>query len=254
MMKNKETVLSITFGLLGIVAWYFPSIEVKYKVAVTFIVGLSIALILYKDRLSYFFRKYWPEIISIALFLIFYIIFKNAFPELLIPAIAILLGSISISLLISFKYAQTFIYKARILLRVVAINDEWILNHWGSTCAKIENNKMIFSGASAPNGTDGSHINLINALEIGRTYEISCNVKSTVGTTGMFQLWCHDKINNPVNGVSEATAYKIPSTSEEKIKLIFKANFNEDIRIHLQYTPGIGEIQVSDVNIFKLSI
>ena len=134
----------------------------------------------------------------------------------------------------------------------IPINNLWRLNHWGSNCANIVGNKMIFSGISAPKKTDGSHINLNNILEIGMTYEISCFAKSDLNTNGMFQLWCHDKTGVKPDGSNSSTPYKTPKIEGEIIKLNFKAEYNKNIRIHLQYTPGQGQIEVSDIKIYKL--
>jgi len=134
----------------------------------------------------------------------------------------------------------------------IPINNLWKLNHWGSNCAKIVNNKMIFSGKSAPQGKDGSHIDLNNLLMIGKEYEVSCFAKSIQGTTGRFQLWCHDKTGTKPSGVSISTPYKTPSTEGEKIKLNFKATYNQNIRIHLQYEPGDGQIEVEDIQVNEL--
>lgn len=133
----------------------------------------------------------------------------------------------------------------------IPINSLWRLNHWGSKCANIENGKMIFRGTKAPQETDGSHIDLIENLNLGASYEISCFVKSDNETNALFQLWCHDKTAEP-NGVNVSTPYKTPSTSGERIKLIFKADFNRNIRIHLQYKPGQGRIEVSDVRVSEI--
>jgi hypothetical protein len=62
---------------------------------------------------------------------------------------------------------------------------------------------MIFTGTTAPQGTDGSHIDLKDFLEIGSLYEIVCFSKSDQNTVAKFQLWCHDKTGQ-INGVSEA--------------------------------------------------
>ncbi len=252
-MKKKENILAVTFGLLGLASWYFPSIDLKYKIAITLIVGLSIALILFKESLSYFFRKYWAEIISISLLSIFYIIFKNVFPELLIPAIIILLGSSSIAILISFKYGQSFIYKSKLLLTDVAINNLWRLNHWGTNYASIVGDKMVFKGTGAGHGVDGSHIDLNNILEVGKVYEISCFVRSDENSTGMFQLWCHDQTGITPDGAKEASPFQTPSIRGEIVKLNFRADYNKNIRIHLQYTPGLGQIEVSNVKLYKLN-
>ena len=138
----------------------------------------------------------------------------------------------------------------------IPINNLWRLNHWGSNFASIVGDKMIFTGATATGGgppgsgeADGSHIDLNNILEVGKTYEISCFAKSDPNTTGMFQLWCHDQTGVKPDGVNVSTPYKTPSTNGEKIKLNFKADYNKNIRIHLQYTIGQGRIEIGDVKI-----
>jgi hypothetical protein len=138
----------------------------------------------------------------------------------------------------------------------IPINNLWWLNHWGSNYASIVGDKMVFVGTSVQTqqGTDGSHLDLNYILEIGKTYEISCFAKSDAGTTGMFQLWCHDDTGVKPDGVNVLTPFKTPSTEGERIKLNFKADYNKSIRIHLQYTPGQGRIEISDVRISELKI
>lgn len=136
----------------------------------------------------------------------------------------------------------------------IPFNNLWRLNHWRSNYASIVGDKMIFTGISAIGREDGSHIDLNFFLEIGKTYEISCFAKSDINTDGMFQLWCHDDTGAKPDGVNVSTPYKTPSTDGEKIKLNFKADYNKNIRIHLQYKPGQGRIEVSDVRISELKI
>ncbi|MGV8058217.1 MAG: hypothetical protein AB2L12_09375 [Smithellaceae bacterium] len=136
----------------------------------------------------------------------------------------------------------------------IPINDLWELNHWHSNCASIVGDKIIFSGIASQNGEDGSNINLYNKLEVGSTYEISCFARSKPNTTAMFRLWCHDKTGATPYGVNITTDFKTPSTEGEIIKLNFKAEFNKNIRIHLQYKTGQGAIEISDVRISELKI
>ena len=157
-------------------------------------------------------------------------------------------------LIASVKKISDEIEKIKEKSEKIPFNNLWRLNHWGSNCARIVGDRMIFAGTSAPTqqGTDGSHIDLNYILEIGKTYEISCFAKSDTGTNGMFQLWCHDDTGVKPDGVDVSTPYKTPSTEGEKIKLNFKADYNKSIRIHLQYTPGQGRIEISDVRISEL--
>jgi hypothetical protein len=147
---------------------------------------------------------------------------------------------------------ETIIIEPKKILTDVPINNLWELNHWHSICASIVGSKMVFTGKTAPKGTDGSHIDLNNHLEIGKTYEVTCFVKSDINTNGMFKLWCHDKTGTKPAIIDESTLYKTPSTNGEIIKLNFKADHNRNIRIHLQYKPGQGRIEISDVKIYEL--
>lgn len=140
----------------------------------------------------------------------------------------------------------------KILVADVALNNSWQLNHWLSNCAKLVNNKMIFEGTSAPQGEDGSNININDFLDIGKTYEISCYAKSNPDTTALFRLWCHDQTGSIQSRVSVTTDFKTPSIQGEMINLNFKASFNRNVRIHLQYKPGQGQIEISSVKIFEL--
>jgi hypothetical protein len=134
----------------------------------------------------------------------------------------------------------------------IPINNLWRLNHWGSKCASIVGDKMVFMGTSTPKEADGSHIDLNNLLEVGKSYEVSCFVKSDPNTTAMFQLWCHDNTGAKPDGSNASTPYQTPSTAGEKIKLQFNADFNTSLRIHLQYKPGVGRIEVTDVRVSEI--
>ena len=88
-------------------------------------------------------------------------------------------------------------------------------------------------------------------LKVGKIYEISCFAKSVPNTTGRFKLWCHDKAGEP-NGISKDTNFKVPPENGERIKVVFKAVYNRNIRLHLQYLPGDGKIEVNDVQIKEI--
>ncbi|MCX6272221.1 MAG: hypothetical protein NTU44_13575 [Bacteroidetes bacterium] len=251
---KKEYYLHIIFGLFGMTTWFMSeTITIETKILISVIILLFVALTLFKEKL-YILRKYWQEIISVALLTSVFIFFKYIFPNLFIPAIIIILTCILIAILMIFKYGQNLVYKSKELLTNVVIDTLWRLNHWKSNCASIANNKMIFTGTTAPIGTDGSHIDLNNILEIGITYEISCFAKSIQNTSGEFQLWCHDDTGAEAHGVTESSPYKTPSLRGDIIKINFRADYNKNIRVHLQYKPGLGQIEISDMKIFKLKI
>ena len=132
-------------------------------------------------------------------------------------------------------------------LNKIPISNNWNINHWKNNYARIENGEMIFEGNAAKEKQDGSHIDLKGILEIGKTYEISCFAKSAPNTDAMFQLWLHDNAGSSSYGIDVKTEFKTPLNEGEIIKLQFIPKFNRDIRIHLQYSPGIGQIKVSQV-------
>lgn len=134
----------------------------------------------------------------------------------------------------------------------ISINSLWKMNHWGSECASLIGDRMYFTGTSAPKDEDGSHIDLNNILDIGKTYEISCFARSDKNTNGMFQLWCHDKIGVKPDGSSRKSKFKTPNTNGEKIMIRFHALYNKSIRIHLQYKPGQGGIEISNLKISEI--
>jgi len=134
-------------------------------------------------------------------------------------------------------------------VEIIPFNDYWFINQWDSNCASLVGDEIIFIGTSAPKGTDGCNIDLKNILELGKTYEVSCFAKSDAGTTGRFQLWCHDKLNNEIDDSDESTPFNTPPTNGKIITLTFKAKYNKNIRIHLQYKPGKGRIVVSNVKL-----
>jgi hypothetical protein len=249
-MKKPELLLTIIFGLITLISWFFPDIDLAYKVLITSLLVLSILYLVFKEKLSYFFKKHWIEIIAALLLISSLIIIWKAFPNLLLPSIIIILTSISICLLLYLKLTQTKVFRHRTIIRTIPLDTSWQLNHWGSSCASINANKMIFKGTAAPQGSDGSHIDFSGLLEVGSSYLIKCHAKSVPGTTGKMQLWCHDNLGSSVHGSDRATEFKTPSTKGDDIQLIFNPLFNNDIRIHLQYYPGNGTIEISDVVIY----
>lgn len=132
---------------------------------------------------------------------------------------------------------------------IIPIDKLWQLNHWGNKYATIIDGKIIFSGKNGPE--DGCNIDIIDQLNIGDTYEVSCFAKSELETNGEVSLWCHDKSTIP-NGVSIQTSFITPKVDGERISLKFNARYNKNIRVHIQYKPGQGSIEVSDFRISEL--
>jgi hypothetical protein len=251
---KKEYIFHSILLVFDLVVWNLPEpVNYLIKIIITIVILLLFLMVLFNEKFKII-RKYWQEIISIVLLLGVSIILYLIYPDLFIPSIIILLASISISLLIISKYGQNIVYRTKNFLNVIEIDKNWNLNHWHGNCASISDNKMIFIGTTTPDGVDGSHINLANILEIDKTYEISCFAKSSPNTEGKFQLWCHDEVGYGQFRYEEKTSFKTPSVYGESFKVTFKAKYNKDIRIHLQYMPGVGKIEVNNVNLYKIII
>ncbi len=133
----------------------------------------------------------------------------------------------------------------------IKINNLWHLNHWGSSVAKIKDDIMIFEGEHTRLDSDGSHIDLIDVLSIGSKYLIQCDVQSSLGTTGEFQLWCHDGTGINENKHSVAIPYSTPKNEWETINLEFEAKYSTNLRIHFQYKPGKGRIFVKNLRLIE---
>ncbi len=116
----------------------------------------------------------------------------------------------------------------------------WSLNHWGSNnptkTNRIENNKMIFEATQDelqdPNHFFGANYDIENGIYNGNSYVVSCQVSATMNATMKFQLWLHDTTGG-ASSVKEPQQPKTPSTSGEELKITYKANETNKIRIHL---------------------
>jgi hypothetical protein len=134
----------------------------------------------------------------------------------------------------------------------------WVMNYWGSSnphkTNRIENNSMIFE--AQPNewpkdGIGGAYYDLMTGLEEGLTYEVSCKVKSSPGTTMKFQLWLHDTMDRN----SVITVIEIPPENVLKTYILkFKSTDSKAIRIHLHCFSGAGQIIVNEVSVLRKRI
>ena len=143
------------------------------------------------------------------------------------------------------------IHQKRFVLGI-PISPAWNLNHWGNEYASINSGKMIFSSNGQHEKDDGSHIDIRGVLEIGKSYEVCCIARSLQENEGLFQLWLHDNTGTTEKGVDVKTDFINPKLEGEEIKLLFQPKYNKDIRIHLQYRPKKGQIEIEAVNIIEL--
>lgn len=259
-MEPKErTALGVAFGLGGLIiaclAWWFPQVELAWKIGITAI-AVAVLLSSFWRRFRAVFEKHWQETLCFLLLAVVIWIFSARFPAFLLPGILIILVSVAIATLVLTKYILWEHGKRdKTLIFDEDFHDpkNWSLNHWGSNCCSISGNQMRFTGPSGPKGEEGSHIDLVNKLEVGRRYEVACRVKAEAETTAQFRLWCHDKIRpDVVKGTNVETGFKTPPPHGEFVFLIYRANHNPDIRVHLQYKPGKGTIYVDNVRIYRI--
>ncbi|OGD79619.1 hypothetical protein A2368_02700 [Candidatus Collierbacteria bacterium RIFOXYB1_FULL_49_13] len=136
-------------------------------------------------------------------------------------------------------------------------NKGWKMNYWGSykpdeTC-KIENSRMVFRARSndlqSRRDENGACIDLVDDIQTGVKYEVSCWVCSTRGSTMKFSLWVHDtKEGNEIK-----SQMKTPTSEFEQVKVGFIASKTRAMRVHLHYRAGVGQIFVNRVVVIRAS-
>jgi hypothetical protein len=158
-------------------------------------------------------------------------------------------------ILFVFRISDTYGFKRKNLIFETKSFNNWNLNHWGGHSASLLNGSIKFIGVDVPKdkGEDGIHFNLQDKLTLGKKYEVNCHTYSDSGTNAKIRLWCHDNTDRNVpNGSRATTEFKTPRKQGEEISLTFKADYNRDMRIHIQYKPGNGAIYVDEVKIYEL--
>jgi hypothetical protein len=249
---NKDQVFGIISLAFGVLTWFLPNADKQTKIIAAAVVVLLIILLFFKEKL-FVLRKYYTEIAALLLIGGSFFVLKKSYSAVIVPFFMAVLLSVLLSILFIIKYGRTFVYRHKTFVRNVLFNEEdWQLNHWQGNYATIHGEMMIFAGSVEDHPEDGSNIDLLEALDLGSTYEISCFARSLTRTTGKFMLWCHDKAKQP-NGISVSTPFETPPQKRKRIKLTFRALYNNSIRIHLQYRAGAGQIEVSDIKIYKLT-
>lgn len=149
----------------------------------------------------------------------------------------------------------------------VLVNPHYRLNHyWETDDVQISSNPVTLRGNTTGNDKRnvltlgaGVYIDLDNHLEIGKTYLITCFVKTKELPYGSeFQLWCHDKnIHEDLDALQGIKSVPIiPSINCSQVNIIFHAHLNENLRIHLHYIPGTipTSIEVRGLKIIELQI
>jgi hypothetical protein len=138
----------------------------------------------------------------------------------------------------------------------------WVLDFWGLWSPTNYNyvpppssndHFMILSGDSRlfeeiPHykNQGGAYKDLIDIFAYGQTAKVTARVRSLPETTAKIQLWCHDLSPTPKSRQTDAIT---PDQSWQEISMLYTSTQSRNLRIHLLYTPGDGQIQVDRVTV-----
>lgn len=141
----------------------------------------------------------------------------------------------------------------------------WILDFWGQWMPTeyifipqptqnehyllLSGDSSVFAKFTHHKNQAGAFKDLMGVLSYGQTVKITAKVRSTSGTTASLQLWCHDHAPNPKNRYTEPV---VPTSDWQEISMLFTSTQSRNLRIHLLYTPGVGEIHVDRVIVESL--
>ncbi|MCK4789699.1 MAG: hypothetical protein KAV87_38520 [Desulfobacteraceae bacterium] len=92
----------------------------------------------------------------------------------------------------------------------------------------------------------GAYKDLVNMLSYGQTVEVTARVRANPGTQATMQLWCHDLDPNPKSRFSDRIT---PAEEWQELSILYTATQTSNLRIHLLYHPGAGEILVDSVRV-----
>lgn len=186
-------------------------------------------------------------LILLGVFIYYLLIYYN---EIFYPLLLVVFLSVFISIMISLKYIR----RQKYLFKSIDYNNLWKPWQLENNYKIISNNQLVFSDSSRnPNFNNGVlYYDLNHYLDVGDRYEISCNAKSSLDSTCKFKLLCHDSTDNEKRISEESTSLITPSSKGEIFKVIFKAIIKENIRIELHYQSGKGNIEISNIKIFKI--
>ena len=136
----------------------------------------------------------------------------------------------------------------------------WVLDFWGTwqptdychvPMPTLDDHYLILSGdelrfREVPhfNGLGGAYRDLPGAMPYGQTVRVTATIRAVPGTTASVAIWCHDIAPNPKNRYSRRVT---PGQAWEEISMLYTATDSTSLRVHLLYSPGLGEIQVDKV-------
>jgi hypothetical protein len=141
----------------------------------------------------------------------------------------------------------------------------WILDFWGQWKPTsyifvpqptqnehylvLSGDNSVFAEIPHFNNQSGAYKDMKEVLAYGQTVEITARVCSAPGTTSSMQLWCHDLAPNPKNRYTEPVT---PSQDWQELSMLYTSTQSSNLRVHLLYTPGAGQIYVDRVRVERL--
>jgi hypothetical protein len=140
------------------------------------------------------------------------------------------------------------------------VGQGWTLDFWGTwrptdycfvPLPTQDDHFLVLAGDTAKfsaiphfKGQGGAFRDLPDTLPYGSTVKVTATVRSLPGTTASLALWCHDLAPIPKNRYS---APIVPSSDWQDISILYTGTQTRNLRVHLLYTPGAGEIHVDKV-------
>jgi len=138
----------------------------------------------------------------------------------------------------------------------------WVLDFWGQwqptpysfiIQPSGDNHYLILSGNDKLftefyhyKNQGGAYIDLRDKFTYGTTARITARVRSLPNTTAKIQFWCNDLAPNPKDRFTNAIT---PDQLWQEISMLYTSTQSPNLRIHLLYTPGEGEIHIDRVTV-----
>jgi hypothetical protein len=142
----------------------------------------------------------------------------------------------------------------------IPAGDGWLMDFWGQNQPTnyihvpeplgndhyllLSGDDELYSKVKHWKDQGGACRDLENIMAYGQSVRVSARVRSTTGTTAKVQLWCHDIQPNEKNRKTDPIT---PGESWEDISMIYTSTQSPNLRVHLLYSPGEGEIHIDRV-------
>jgi hypothetical protein len=167
------------------------------------------------------------------------------------------------------RITNTLVYfKSLFIKRDLIFNDDfandkgWHRRYWEEDNPNaginiIENGKMIFKARlddlQNKEKRYGAYYDF-TGLIAGDSYEVTCLVRSQPNTTMKFQIWLHNNIYGRTSTWShrQPTSPVTPGVKRQRIIAKFNVTETRSLRIHLECSPGDGEIYVENIKLERI--